>query len=433
MTAAIVIAAVTCLGLVATVIVKPEIGIKKVSVPLYPIIPLIGAIFMIALTPLTLAECGEGMLGAGAVNPLKILVLFISVTAISVFLDEGGFFELLAKKILSKAGGSQTGLFFLLYFAVSALTVFTSNDIIILTFTPFIIYFCKKAEIGAFPYLIAEFTAANTWSMALLIGNPTNIYLATTAGIDFVTYLEYMIVPTVLSGVASAGVLYLLFAKTLSTPFERKDDEPVSYDKPMCILGVAMLAVCTVGLAISGFIGVEMWIECAICLGVLVVAAFAICAARHKKPKMIGKTFARLPYALIPFVLSMFVVSLGLEKAGVTAAIAEAFSAHELLLYGTSSYIASNLMNNIPMSMVFSSMISASDAGYAAVFASIVGSNLGALLTPIGALAGIMFSSICKKHGEKVSAFKFIRYGGCVSIVSLATSLGALQLMLIAI
>ena len=35
---------------------------------------------------------------------------------------------------------------------------------------------------------MAEFAAANTWSMMLIIGNPTNIYLATSAGIDFTEY-----------------------------------------------------------------------------------------------------------------------------------------------------------------------------------------------------------------------------------------------------
>ena len=37
----------------------------------------------------------------------------------------------------------------------------------------------KNASINPIPYLAAEFVAANTWSMALIIGNPTNIYLVT--------------------------------------------------------------------------------------------------------------------------------------------------------------------------------------------------------------------------------------------------------------
>jgi arsenical pump membrane protein len=67
------------------------------------------------------------------------------MTAFSVFLDELGFFRVLASAALHRAGSSQKILFFILYFTVSILTVFTSNDIIILTFTPFICAFARRA------------------------------------------------------------------------------------------------------------------------------------------------------------------------------------------------------------------------------------------------------------------------------------------------
>ena len=76
---------------------------------------------------------------------------------------------------------------------VSVLTVFTSNDIIVLTFTPFICHFAKSARIDPLPYLVSEFVAANTWSMALIIGNPTNIYLMSGTGISFLSYTAKMI------------------------------------------------------------------------------------------------------------------------------------------------------------------------------------------------------------------------------------------------
>jgi hypothetical protein len=92
----------------------------------------------------------------------------------------------------------------MLYITVAILTVFTSNDIIILSFTPFVCYFAKNAHIDPMPYLAAEFIAANTWSMALIIGNPTNIYLVTATGGDFVSYAKVMLIPTLVAGVVSA-------------------------------------------------------------------------------------------------------------------------------------------------------------------------------------------------------------------------------------
>ncbi len=431
MTAAITIAAVCCALLVLTVLIKPNIAVGRVHIPLYPIVAAAGAILAVAITPLTFAECGKGIVGAGAVNPIKILTLFISVTIISVFLDEAGLFEALACKALKHAGKSGVKLFVILYLTVAVLTVFTSNDVIILTFTPFIIYFCKSAGISPTPYLVAEFTAANTFSMALIIGNPTNVYLATSAGIDFVEYLKVMAVPALLTGLAAFGALFLLFRKTLKMPLKTAVEQTAVVDKPQCIVGVIVLFTCTVGLAVSGYIGVEMWIECAACAAVLIVCAALVCLFRHKKPVILGHAMLRVPYAMIPFVLSMFIISLSLDVTGATKVFASALSSHELILYGVSSFFCSNLMNNIPMSVIFSSMINVGGAGMPAVYAAVIGSNLGALLTPVGALAGIMFSSITKKHGVKFSALTFMKYGAAISLAAVPTALGALALMLL--
>lgn len=81
------------------------------------------------------------------------------------------------------------------------MTVFTSNDVIILTFTPPICIFAKKAKISPLPFLFGEFIAANTWSMALIVGNPTIVYLAQSAGITFVEYVSVMALPTLAGGV----------------------------------------------------------------------------------------------------------------------------------------------------------------------------------------------------------------------------------------
>lgn len=46
------------------------------------------------------------------------------------------------------------------------------------------------------PYLLAEFAAANLWSMALFVGNPTNIIVAQAYKMSFVGYSKWMLLPT---------------------------------------------------------------------------------------------------------------------------------------------------------------------------------------------------------------------------------------------
>ena len=62
------------------------------------------------------------------------------------------------------------------------------------------------------------------------------------------------------------------------------------------------------------------------------------------------------------------------------------------------------------------------------VYASIIGSNIGAFLTPIGALAGIMFSGLVNENNVRFSFLDFIKYGAMISIPVITTALAMLLL-----
>lgn len=308
MALSIIISAATCLAMILAVLFYPKINIGRISLGTYWVVTLVEAILLLLTGAVDPIDVSEALLAETAINPLKILVLFISMTLLSIYLDELGFFRYLASATLRRAGCRQTHLFFILYVTVSILTVFTSNDIVILSFTPFICYFAKSANISPLPYLAAEFVAANTWSMGLIIGNPTNIYLVTAAGGNFISYLATMLFPTLISGTVAFFCLYLAFHKKLSHPIDAQPEEVKIDDRISLLVGIIHLAVCTVLLA--------------------------------------------------------------------------------------------------------------------------VGSNLGACLSPIGALAGIMWSSILKKHNLKFGYFDFLKIGITIAIPALVAALATLDLML---
>ena len=64
------------------------------------------------------------------------------------------------------------------------------------------------------------------------------------------------------------------------------------------------------------------------------------------------------------------------------------------------------------------------------VYATIVGSNIGAFLTPIGALAGIMFTGLIAKQDIKYPFPKFVGYGILISLPTLAAALLGLGFIL---
>ena len=428
MITAITIAALTCLLMILAVLFFPKIKIKNLSLGSYWVITLVGAAVLLLVKAVDITRVKDALFADTAINPLKILVLFISMTVLSIFLDELGFFRYLASFALKRAGKSQVKLFFFLYVTVSILTVFTSNDIIILSFTPFICYFAKNAHISPMPYLAAEFVAANTWSMALIIGNPTNIYLVTAAGGDFVSYLKIMLLPTLASGTVALICLYLAFRKKLSDEIKAEPENVTLTDRFSLWVGIIHLAVCTVILAIGSYVGIEMWLVSFVSVISLFVFNIITALVRRKAPKTLVSCLKRAPWELIPFILSMFVIVEALNANGVTNMLHSVLgSSLPTLTYGASSFVAANLINNIPMSVLYSSILTGADN--AAIYATVVGSNLGACLTPIGALAGIMWSSILKEHDLKFGYLDFLKIGVTIAIPALAAALGVLSLI----
>lgn len=426
-----IIAGLVCVALVLTVLTNPSINIGKYHIRIfYWTAPVLGSIALLLFRLLPLPVMWEGLTSSGSINPLKILTLFISMTTLSIYLDEVGFFSYIAGISLKFAKTSQLRLFCVLFLLVSVLTVFTSNDIIILTFTPFICYFSKKAEIDPMPYLFGEFVAANTWSMMLIIGNPTNIYLATANGIGFGAYTAHMLLPTLFAGITAFLLLLMIFRKPLSQPISIKEEKPAIRDKGLVIIGLLHLVFCTILLILSSYIGLEMWY---ITLGFAV--SLFLCVTIYKKEKGVKErvllhTIMRAPWELIPFVLSMFLLVLTLDRYQVTTIISDFFGTDHLVWkYGIASFLAANVMNNIPMSVAFSSIVSHLPEAdrLPAAYASIIGSNIGAYFTPLGALAGIMWSGILNKMGIPFSFRKYISYGIRISIpVLIAALLGLL-------
>ncbi len=427
----IIISAITVLTMTAVVLFKPYIKIGKKKLGLYWMVCLVGALTLVATGSISLASVFNGITANTSVNPLKILTLFLAMTLISVYLGDAGFFDYVASRVFVKSKGGSLKLFIALYVIVSVLTIFTSNDIIILTFTPPICIFCKKAGISPLPFLVGEFVAANTWSMMLIVGNPTNIYLAQSAGIGFFEYFSVMALPTLVGGTIGFIMLLLVFRKSLFTrlkteiaPFDKTTISNANQiQKKPLIFALIHLILCIIMLAVSDFVGVEMWIICLILALSLTIFDLIYDLVAFHSVSPVLRAIKKEPYELIPFVLSMFVIVLSLKECGFTDILSNFLLTGQNsdgVSFGFLTALCSNLFNNIPSSVLMEKIISGSSP--IAVYGAIIGSNIGAFITPVGALAGIMWNKILGKYKVRLPFKRFIFYG---TIVAIPTLVGA--------
>jgi arsenical pump membrane protein len=431
MNAAFIIACITILLFLFCILfsINFKIG-ERIRIPGYIVVSLLGGLAMIIFGQISLEKIAIAFSENTSVNPIKILVLFLSMTVFSLILERTNFFKVISSMVLKKSGSNQYVIFFSLYAIISLLTVFTSNDVIILTFTPFICYFCKSAKINPIPYLIMEFVAANTWSLLFLIGNPTNIYISSAFGITFSEYFIHMALPTLSVGLSSLLIMLLLFRKSLNNKIAPQIEIAEINNKPLMVISLAHLLICVCLLAISQYISIEMWII-SLCMAISVVTASVICLiSQRKKVTPVYEAIKKMPFEIIPFILGMFVIVLALDTTGTTEFFASKLTFDKSAFsFGFLSLFGSNILNNIPMSVLFSKLL-AFYGTEAQIYATIVGSNIGAFITPVGALAGIMWSNLLRQNKIHISVARFICYGSLIGIPAMAISLILLEIIM---
>lgn len=430
MTLTIIIAILTCIFLVLSIIKFPTIKIGKLHLESFWLIALIGALLIILTKRIPLDKLFTSLTNDSSINPIKIIILLLSLSMLSITLDELGFFKFIASRAVKIVKHSQYKLFFILFFMVAILTVFTSNDIVILTFTLFICYLAKNTKINPIPYLVMEFVTANTCSMFLIIGNPTNIYIASAFNIDFIEYFKIMFFPTLVATITMLGLLLLIFRKKLSVPIELDNvDKTHLKNTPLAIVSIVHLLSCTILLAIANYINIDMWLVTLIFAGSLTLILL-ISRVIKKENYYIKSVYSRLPYTLGVFVLSMFTIILALDHHNVTNIFSNLLSNVDqnntlsAITYGVSSSLCDNILNNIPMSLLYTSILSnANSISNVSIYSTIIGSNIGAFLTPIGALAGMMWMHILKDQKVQFSFIDFTKYGFELAIPILCTTL----------
>lgn len=224
--------------------------------------PLLVVLVLLLTTLAPLSALRAGIVGDATLQPYGIVILFFSLAYVAISLDVTGVFEAAALWAAARAGTSSVRLFTAFYMLASVMTVVTSNDIVILTLTPILALAARHTGAPAFPFLVGIFLPANTLSIALLIGNPTNLIIGGALGIDFFTYMRWMIAPAVIAAAAGYAGLRVYYRKELATPLATAAalGSPGSAirDRSGAVFGGVLLAAVLLLLSVAPYIGLSM-------------------------------------------------------------------------------------------------------------------------------------------------------------------------------
>lgn len=198
------------------------------------------------------------------IKPYNILILFISLAYIAITLDVTGILQAAAFWVSNKGGSNGRKLYFYFYLLLTLVSMVVGNDPVILSGTAFLVYYTAATGLEPIAWLISEFAAANTASMVLFVGNPTNVVICEGFGVNNAAFTAYTILPFLTCSAACYVALMFQFrdAKHIPPKLSRTgklDVLSVLHDPVGAIFGSILLLICLIVIIVLSFFHVDVW------------------------------------------------------------------------------------------------------------------------------------------------------------------------------
>lgn len=379
----------------------------------------------------------------------SVLVFLAGMLVVGYVADQAGVFAWLANHAARLSGGSGVRLYVGLYLIGVFVTVWFSLDTTAVVLAPIVYSLVRTLGLPALPFVFATTYVANTASLLLPVSNLTNLIVWNRFGIPFWEYAAVMALPAFLVVVVNLAFFLWRFRREIPKRFALEplaataagaEEPPAKLSGDTAALltrNLVILAAILVGLAAAPFFDWELWAVALI--GAVVLAVVEMTTG----PLRLRQLATGISWDLLPFVFSLFLILRGVGKSGLSklartmligSGAGDSFV--ELLTIAATTALGSNLINNLPMLLVAADSLTepivTGQVGIGAMYAALLGANLGPNLTVIGSLATMLSLSIIGKKGLRVPGLLYLRIGIItVPLLLLSAALGlwlALQL-----
>jgi Na+/H+ antiporter NhaD/arsenite permease-like protein len=369
---------------------------------------------------LALDRTGIALLGAialvasGRVSPVEAwqaidvptMGLLLGLMVVSAQFRLGGFYSWFTQRI-SGLDGSPRVLLALVIAAAAVLSALLCNDIICLAMAPVLADGCSRRGLNPVPFLLALACAANVGSAATLIGNPQNMLIGQMLHLRFDTYLFQAAVPTVLG----LAVVWAVIGWQYSNKWQRETTLPDQPTQPFSGWQTAKGILVLLGLVIAFLVG-DLPRE-VVALG----AAGIVLTSR----RMASRDMLQLvDWQLLVLFAGLFIVNHAMQQCGNLEHVFQGFRSAGIApeqpasLFGL-SVILSNLVSNVPATMLLLPSATHPLAGPILALSSTLAGNL----LVVGSIANIIVVDQASRIGLTITWREHARVGIPVTVLTL--------------
>lgn len=408
---ALIIFIITYTGIIFTRL--PKMNIDRPSAAFF------GAVAMVVFGVLGFDEAIRAI-------DFNTIALLLGMMIIIATLEIDGFFSLIASKTMSLAR-TPFKLLVIITFVTGIASAFLVNDAVVLLFTPVIILICRSLRTNPMPYLIAEIMASNIGSVMTMTGNPQNMLIGISSGINYATFMWHLAPISILGLVLTIFIIRWFYRRELRfhplpDESETGDDKQIfEYNFKSMSTSVPIFLVVVLLFFISHLIGLS--IPVIALLGGSLVMIFG-----KIKPSQVIR---RVDWVLLLFFASLFIVVKGIEKVGIMDALVHGvdLKTNTAGLGGIHfiSLILSQVVSNVPFTIVMLPLMKAANSEMLWL-ALASASTLAGNATIIGAMANLIVIESAESKGVKIRFMEFFKTGIIVTILTLSLSFGILYL-----
>jgi arsenical pump membrane protein len=345
--------------------------------------------------------------GDALITVAPALAFLLAAVPLAALLDELGLFDSVAGLLQRRFGDLPV---LALWALAAATTVVLNLDTTIVLLTPLYLRLARRSGADAVSVALVPLLLAAFASSVLPISNLTTLIATEHLDLSVAQVVAHLALPS-LAAIGGGWRAYRRHhpARLSAAPAGPIDLRPLR-------LGVPVVLVVLVGVTLGPSFGVEPW---TVVLGADVVLVVGV---------------RRFPWRSVPLGTAAAVGALAALVGAVVPpdlldglrALGGPVGASASTLLGTAT---GNAVNNIPATLI---MVSGASEPTTAVWAWLLGVNVGTVLIPIGSLANVLWLRIVRKAGLDLPLRTYVRTVAPIAMVALAAAVAvqALQVVL---